>query len=186
MAKKKTKGANKLVSKKAFKSFESGVQRLKEIGKELGLLNTDGFAVETASIKSKLKSVSKVLEVEKEMSQLKIKIKSKYNSRKKKKQGAVEEIVKVKKQVLDDWEAQEKRKFLVERKLKDLEEEMKTLGGSLGGINAIKKDLGKIDSLKESLKGIEKDVKKGYKLAKRNTPDNEFENKIFKILKKIK
>ena len=32
----------------------------------------------------------------------------------------------------------------------------------------------------------ENNVKKGYKLAKRNTPDNEFENKIFKILKKIK
>ena len=57
-----------------LRNFEEKVKRLSELEKELNSLDTKGFESEVSSIKSKLKSPSKVPEIEREISELKVKI----------------------------------------------------------------------------------------------------------------
>ena len=57
-----------------LRNFEEKVKRLSELEKELNSLETKGFESEASSIKSKLKSPSKVPEIEIEISELKMKI----------------------------------------------------------------------------------------------------------------
>jgi len=71
------------MSKKEFKTFEFGVQRLKELGDELNSLDTRGFSREAQVIKSKLKTVSEIPNIERLMKNLKLKIDRKYRPRKK-------------------------------------------------------------------------------------------------------
>ena len=70
------------VTGKDFEVFEFGVQRLKELKKELGFLNTRGFSAEESSIRSKLKNVSDIPVIEREMKDLKSKIHGKYKPKK--------------------------------------------------------------------------------------------------------
>jgi hypothetical protein len=63
---------NNLESK--LRNFEEKVKRLNELEKELNSLDTEGFESEVSTIKSKLKSPSKVPEIEREISELKVKI----------------------------------------------------------------------------------------------------------------
>jgi len=81
-AKKRTEPKKKVsISRKDFEAFEFGVQRLKELERELNSLNTKKFSVEAASIRSKLKDVSQIPIIEKEMKILRQKISGKYPSR---------------------------------------------------------------------------------------------------------
>ena len=57
VAKEKSKPS---VSRKDFETFQFGVQRLKELEKEFGSLDTRGFYKEEQAIKSKLKNVSEI------------------------------------------------------------------------------------------------------------------------------
>ena len=58
-----------------FKELEKGIQRLKELEKELNSLNTESFESEVNAIKSKLKDPRKVKEIEKDFAILKRKAK---------------------------------------------------------------------------------------------------------------
>jgi len=66
------------ISRKDFETFGFGVQRLKEIERELNSMNTSKFPDETASIKSKLKDVSQIPILEREMKILRKKISGQY------------------------------------------------------------------------------------------------------------
>ena len=57
-----------------LREYEAEILNLKKIERELNSLNTEGFESEAQSIKSKLKDLSRVAEVEKEFSELKQKI----------------------------------------------------------------------------------------------------------------
>jgi len=61
-------------ARKDFEVFAKGVERLEELRAELNNLNTKGYGAETASIRSKLKNVSYIPEIEQEMRDLKLKI----------------------------------------------------------------------------------------------------------------
>ncbi|MBU2104578.1 MAG: hypothetical protein KKF67_02280 [Nanoarchaeota archaeon] len=66
------------ISRKDFETFQFGVERLKELKKELDSLDTRGFAREDKSIRSKLKNVSEIPNIERELKILRLKIKKKY------------------------------------------------------------------------------------------------------------
>jgi hypothetical protein len=72
------------MNKSDFKTFEFGVQRLKELENELNSLDTRGFSREAGLIKSKLKTVSEVPNIEKELKVLKLKIQKKYKPKRRK------------------------------------------------------------------------------------------------------
>jgi hypothetical protein len=65
-------------SRKDFEVFAKGVERLEQLKNELYNLNTSGYEIEVASIRSKLKNVSYIPEIEKEMRVLKSKISGSY------------------------------------------------------------------------------------------------------------
>jgi hypothetical protein len=60
--------------KRDFKEYERNILRLKELDNELNALNTEGFESEFHSIKSKLKDIDSVNQVEQEIAELKLKI----------------------------------------------------------------------------------------------------------------
>lgn len=66
------------IDRKDFETFQFGVERLKELRKEFESLDTSGFHKEAMSIRSKLKDVSQIPYVEREMRNLKKKIAGKY------------------------------------------------------------------------------------------------------------
>ena len=67
-----------LISKKDFETFKFGVERLKELKKELDSLDTRGFSREEQRIRAKLKNVSEIPTTEEEIKSLKLKIHRKY------------------------------------------------------------------------------------------------------------
>ena len=70
---------NKLpISKEKFEVFKFGVERLKELERELNSLDKRGFIKEEQSIRIKLKNVSEIPAIEKEIKSLKLKISEKY------------------------------------------------------------------------------------------------------------
>jgi len=77
--KKKRKSAPKKktdISKKEFQAFARGVDRLKELEKELKSLDTRGFYKDEQYIRSRLKSVSEIPNIEKAVKKLKFKNKT--------------------------------------------------------------------------------------------------------------
>ena len=87
MVKKKKRGvtARKTLSQvqQDMELFAQGVGRLKELKQELASLDTKGFSKEEQSIRSKLKNVSDVPVIEKEMKALRLKIDKKYKPKSK-------------------------------------------------------------------------------------------------------
>jgi len=75
---------SKAIARKDFEAFEFGVQKLKELEKELNSLNARKFPDEEASIRSKLKNVSQLPAIEREMGVLRKKISGKYHHKIKK------------------------------------------------------------------------------------------------------
>ncbi len=75
---KKKKSSASKVSRSDFETFKFGVQRLKELEKELNRLDTRGFSAEERAIRSKLKNVSMIPQIEKELRELKLKINRKF------------------------------------------------------------------------------------------------------------
>ena len=63
--------------KKDLELFEKGIVRLKELERELNNLDTRGFNREEQSIRSKLKNVSDIILIEKEIKSLRNKINNK-------------------------------------------------------------------------------------------------------------
>ncbi|MFA7708247.1 MAG: hypothetical protein WCX73_04825, partial [Candidatus Pacearchaeota archaeon] len=69
-------------NRRDFEIFAKGVERLEELRNELNSLNTSKYPEEVAAIRSKLKSVSYIPEIEQEMRVLKAKIRGNYNEKK--------------------------------------------------------------------------------------------------------
>jgi hypothetical protein len=139
-AKKKTvkKGKSKSssevsISKKDFEAFKFGVERLKELKAELDSLDTRGFSKEAQSIQSKLKKVSEIPNIEKELKTLKKKISGKYKPKRKKGPST--------KKVLDEG-------------LEDIEEEIVKLRRSR------KADIGEIQEQLKKLQRMKKEQQK--------------------------
>lgn len=65
------------MTKRDFENLEKGIERLKEFERELDSLDTSRFSVEAASIRAKLKDVSQLPMIDKEMRLLKLKLKEK-------------------------------------------------------------------------------------------------------------
>lgn len=93
-AKKKVKQTS--IGKEDFETFGFGVQRLKELKKELDGMDTRGFSKEEQSIRSKLKKVSEIPAIEREIKALKAKINNKYKPKKKRKSKILKEIKELK------------------------------------------------------------------------------------------
>jgi len=72
------------VSRKDFEAFKFGVERLKELKGELDSLDTRGFGSEEQAIRLKLKKVSEIPNIEKELRILKLKINKKYHPKRRK------------------------------------------------------------------------------------------------------
>ena len=72
--------------------FEKGVGRLKELESELDSLDTRGFYNDEQKIRIKLKSVSDIPIIEKEIKNLKLKINGKYKPRRRKKSKVAEQL----------------------------------------------------------------------------------------------
>ena len=72
------------INRKDFETFKFGVERLKELKKELDSLDTRGFSKEEQEIRIKLKNVSEIPYIEKEIKILKSKINKKYHPKKRK------------------------------------------------------------------------------------------------------
>jgi hypothetical protein len=122
-------------SRKDFEVFAQGVERLEELRRELNGLDSSKFPVETASIKSKLKNVSYIPQIENEIRVLKSKIRGTHK-------------VKVVKRKGDD----------VHKEIKRLEKEIKkrqAIAGKSAVSNMDKKfirDLPKMENEMRSLK----------------------------------
>ena len=83
----KKKGETGRSLRQDFEVFAKGVERLEELRAELNSLNTKGHEEEVASIRSKLKNVSYIPEIEEEIRILKTKINGKYRRREEKRSG---------------------------------------------------------------------------------------------------
>ena len=71
------------VTKSDFETFKFGVSRLKELKTELDSMNTKGFEKEAQTIRSKLKTVSEIPNIERALKELKAKINGKYKPKRK-------------------------------------------------------------------------------------------------------
>ena len=83
---------NPLQAKKDFEIFAKGVERLKELEQELNNLDTRGFAREEESIRNKLKNVSDIPRIEREIKELRAKIHGRYRPKRRKTSKVIEEI----------------------------------------------------------------------------------------------
>ena len=83
MAKKRVVKKKVDISKRNFEIFAHGVERLKELEKELNDLNTKGHYKDEQFIRSRLRTVSEIPDIERAMKKLKLKIRNKYKPRKK-------------------------------------------------------------------------------------------------------
>jgi hypothetical protein len=70
--------------KKDFEIYSQGIARLKELKSELKSLDTRGFTSEERNIRFKLKNVSDIPLIEKEIKQLRFKINNKHKPRRRK------------------------------------------------------------------------------------------------------
>ena len=70
--------------KKDFELYAQGVERLKELARELKSLDTRGFTREEQSVKVKLKNVSDIPVIERELKNLKLKISGRYKPKRRK------------------------------------------------------------------------------------------------------
>ena len=85
----KSTGKSSAQIKKGLVIFEKGVERLKELELELNNLDTRGFAYDEQKIRTKLKNVSDIPAIEKEIKALGLKINNKYKPKKKKDRSKV-------------------------------------------------------------------------------------------------
>ena len=144
-AKKSSKNNKKSsISRKDFDAFKFGIQRLKELERELNSLDTKGFAREEQVIKEKLKSVSEIPNIEKAIKNLRLKINRKYHP-KKRKSAIKEEIHDIKK---DIPEIKSDVRSLG-RKLEEIEKKKKT--------ETLKKE---ISEIKEDIPELKKEIRK--------------------------
>src|SRR3989344_9663173 len=151
----KKKGETGRSLRQDFEVFAKGVERLEELRAELNSLNTKGHEEEVASIRSKLKNVSYIPEIEEEIRILKTKINGKYRRREEKRSGLSDPHIRINK------------------KIKELEEEVKKKRRVVGSkeIAKIPKLEGQINYLKSILKKQQEDEDRKKELLKKIDPN---------------
>ncbi|MEK6823774.1 MAG: hypothetical protein AABY06_01950, partial [Nanoarchaeota archaeon] len=122
-AKKKSKASS--VSKTDFETFKFGVERLKELEKELNSLDTAGFAKEEQDIRTRLKKVSEIPNIERKLKDLKLKINKKYKPKKRK--SPVKEIKKGLEEIQGELEGIKKSRKIIKPDLGGIKEELKKI-----------------------------------------------------------
>lgn len=80
--------------RKDFEIFSKGIKRLEELRSELDSMNTRGFEAEANSIRSRLKNVSEIPNIERDLKKLKAKISGKYKPKQRKNhiEGKIKEL----------------------------------------------------------------------------------------------
>tara|TARA_Y100000310_G_scaffold298381_1_gene332287 strand:- start:14781 stop:15317 length:537 start_codon:yes stop_codon:yes gene_type:complete len=167
-AKKKVSGKGGKISREDFEAFKFGVERLKSLEAELNLLDTKAFPYEATSIRRKLKDVSMIPVIEREIRELKLKIDGKSPAKKAARKRKVRErvekkIVKSKKKVVKkvkskSLEKVSKKKRVVKKKIKPKKRVVKVAK------KVIKKKVRPKRKIKpkRGFSEIEKDFKKGF------------------------
>ena len=159
-SKKQKKGS---VSRTDFETFKFGVERLKELEKELDSLDTRGFAGEEQEIKTKLKKVSEIPSIERQLKSLKLKINKKYKPKKIKKSQTKEEqkIGNLLTNLPKHGQIKE-----IKKGLEDIQEDLKKIKSR----KIYKPVLSKLEleKIKEELKKIEKAHEKDSEIIKKS------------------
>lgn len=154
------------ISKTDFETFKFGVERLKELEKELNSLDTRGFAKEDKDIRVKLKKVSEIPVIEKKLKDLRLKINNKFKPKIRKKSPS-KEIKKDLDKIKGELERIKRLKKAGKPELDDIQEELKKLRREhKEEIKSNKPDFGKIQ---EQLKKIEKAHEKDSEAIKKST-----------------
>ncbi|MFH1711550.1 MAG: hypothetical protein ABH840_04520 [Nanoarchaeota archaeon] len=121
-----------------FEVFSQGIKRLEELRAELDGLNTRGFEAEASAIRSKMKNVSEIPFIERDLKRLKLKISGRYKPK--------------------------PRKNLVEKKIKDVEKEIdRKLYSCRTNIKYAKE----VPKLKKQLEALKVDLDKRKKQERR-------------------
>ncbi|MDP3027459.1 MAG: hypothetical protein Q8N63_07150, partial [Nanoarchaeota archaeon] len=166
--------------KKDLELFAKGVERLKELENELNSLDTRGFYKEEQAIKSKLKNVSDISVIERELKDLRSKINRKYKPKQKRKnqyKSIAGEIEKLKEEI--------KRKkpslYGVKKEIKELKEEVERKKPSLYGV---KKEMREV---KETVPKIEKELRELAEKIGKKKPEScvRFKEELKEIKERI-
>ena len=178
--KKKNKQTKKTSSQiqQDMELFAKGVERLKELKQELSSLDTKGFAKEEQSIKSKLKNVSDVPIIEREMKTLRLKIDKKYKPKKRKRVSKIGKAIRELKEGLEKKDRQkliknvgDLKNEIANKKGKALKEDFEDLrdteirkGRALKeDIEELKEDVGKVSGLKLEVRKLREEIEKKKK-----------------------
>ncbi len=165
----KVKSVSK-ATREDFEVFAKGVERLEELRSELNDLNAGGHEAEVLSIRSKLKNVSYIPEIEREMRVLKAKVKGNYKEKKETishanihgkidqmKRGVPNDHASIHRKINQLKESvPDKRR--INKKLKELEDEIDKKGRLSGKDVKLVKDIPKIkDSLSSFREFLERE-----------------------------
>lgn len=159
-----------------FEIFAKSVERLEELRAELENLDTSGFAAEANSIRSKLKNVSYIPQIEKEMRELKEKIRGKHKNKIEK----PAEYAKIHREINAlEKEIQKRRNASCKKQLSEKE---------VRYIKDIPKIENQINYLKEVLKKYAEEEQRKKELLRKIDPgvDFMFNNKLNLTLNEIK
>ena len=116
---------DKNVLRKDFEVFSKGIQRLEELRADLDSLNTSKFKKEELSIRSKLKNVSEIPQIERELKILKQKISGTHKPTKVvKKVNPLESKIKELENQVERKKDSEKRDAKISKEVSELEKEL--------------------------------------------------------------
>ncbi len=174
MAKEKSVSGKGKISREDFEAFKFGVERLKALEAELNLLDTKAFPYEATSIRKKLKDVSLIPVIERELSELKLKIEGKAPRNKAVAKRKVVKKVKVKavkpkkkakpKKKVSEKVSKERNARLKRARLKRIKAKEEAEAKKEAELKKIKLRNARLRKarLKSNFSNIEKDFKKGF------------------------
>ena len=169
--KKSKSSSEKSINRKDFETFRFGVQRLKELEKELDSMDTRGFSKEANSIKSKLKNVSDIPLIEKEIKTLKLKIDKKYKPQKKRKSSVKKELNEIKEDIKEISKRRPRsNSSSVKKELSEIKEEISKVP-SRKELGEIKEQISKVPSVRRDLQNINYKIEE---LSRRRPRSNSF------------
>lgn len=141
--------------KKDFEIFAEGVERLKELEKELNSLDTRDFLRDAAEIRSRLKNVSDIPSIEKKLKILKLKIKKKYNPK--------------------------KSPSLIKKELHKIKEGEDNIQGKISRLRREFKEIGDIPKIERSIRQMREDFKEIDDIPKIEHGIEKIDRKVSKI-----
>jgi len=175
------------ISREDFEAFKIGIERLKELQRELNSLNTKKFKSEAQAIRLKLKNVSEIPNIERSLKILKLKIANKYKPVKKRRTGSSVVVSGISDDIKDI-------KKDLEQNLPEIKSAIKKLGKKVEGIKDQTNEVAiKVIpvNLKRKIRKNRKRKSKKKKLKvqsaiKRKNRKNKIRRKKAKVLKAIK